>query len=186
MLKKALIFLVGVAVGAVGTYLITRKQRDIIRGEELEDFRRELRTHSEETSEEEGTDTSDDQESSEEPSDGLYNGLDPGSPPDDDPYEKPRPISREDWLNAPGEYDRATLLYYRMNGILTDEFDQIVASANLENVVGEGTLDMFGRADPEDPDASYALDEVHKTVYEVLLQHKSFEMALYGSVEDGM
>lgn len=70
------------------------------------------------------------------------------------------------------EFDTVSLTYY-MDGVITDEDDEILEDA--ESRIGENISDYFG-----DSDAVYIRNDTLRTYYEVLRDYRTYEEAVSG------
>ena len=82
---------------------------------------------------------------------------------------KPYIISPEQFREDP-DYDYKTLIYYS-NHILVDEDDEIIDYSEIDNMVGNDSLDHFGEYEP---DSVYVRNDEEKTDYEILKSEKTF------------
>ena len=65
------------------------------------------------------------------------------------------------------DYELVTLQYYA-DGVLTNDFDEIIEPYEIPSMVGEDFMNHFGD-DPEDPDTVYICNDEEQTYYEILM-----------------
>lgn len=121
--------------------------------------------------------------SSDEMKDLLISAATDNYPKDDVPDESdPEVIFLDDFVNDE-EYDKETLIYYEDDGVLTDQYDNVIALGDVfgEKIASGDFVKMF----PKD-DLLYLRNKSLLTDYEICLEHThSPETALMeGDIDD--
>lgn len=155
-------FLVGLGIGAIGSYLITRKKMREEKEREIAD----VTAYYDGLSQETRTIVVDTDEFNDHPRDDL--------PPED----KPHPIPK-DWYTNDMDYHKDTLVYYVKDDILTDMLDNEVC---IEDVIGREVLNHFG--DDGDKDLAYVRNEKLGMDYEIVLDERPFSSVLGEALEE--
>lgn len=155
-------FLVGLGIGAIGGYLITRKKMREEKEKEIAD----VTAYYDGLSQETRTIVVDTDEFNDHPRDDL--------PPED----KPHPIPK-DWYTNDMDYHKDTLVYYVKDDILTDMLDNEVC---IEDVIGREVLNHFG--DDGDKDLAYVRNERLGMDYEIVLDERPFSSVLGEALEE--
>lgn len=175
IIKNSLIFIIGVATGSAVTYNLLKNKYDKIANDEIAEMREYYISKIESTKEKEKeTDvvTKAEQVKVEDKpnlvdyttkiKENGYNGYDTKKEEDEE-YEvvKPYIISPEELGE---EYDIVELTYYA-NGILTDDADDPIDSADIDEMVGLDSLNCFGKYEE---DAVHVRNDERKLDYEIL------------------
>lgn len=86
-------------------------------------------------------------------------------------YPPPYIITIDQFNNEMEHYDKATIHYYSLDDILTDENEDVIE--NYNNIIGDEALSCFGM-DSEDPDIVYVRNERFGTDYEIIRVEKKY------------
>lgn len=182
MTNRDILFLVvGVAVGALGSYYYLNGKYEVIMQEEMEDMRKRY-----------SRDTIPDPDT--EPKVEIVrpklvnkyhtlanNYVSPAELVQHKDYrkvEEPYVISDESFHEEMKEYDKITLYYYTVDDVVADEADEIVE--DIVNVIGPRSLDALfklfsiGDEDNEDPDVIHVRNERLEIDYEIIRMEKSY------------
>lgn len=79
--------------------------------------------------------------------------------------DKPYVVDLDEYMENPNEYDQISLTYYAGDNVLANDEDEVVD--NVNNVVGQMNLNMFGASDPEEPHVVLVRNERIKADYEI-------------------
>ena len=122
-------------------------------------------------------------------------GVDPDNIPDEDEDDEDEDddgyirIDGEPFLIAEGEYfenepdyQLDTLTYYEMDDTLTDEHNSQID--RVEETIGVRHLDMFKRDNNGGKSSLYIRNDVHETLYEVILVEQSYAAVILGMDEE--
>lgn len=158
LLSKVLIFATGVAVGSAATWFVMKKKYEEVEYEYVED--------NSENEEESVTDvpTTDSENDRVDGNKVQYNKIikDSGYSTEEMPTNKPIPyvITADEYAEM--EDYEAIALYYYTDGVLTDEYDNIVE--DIDEVVGEDSLTLF---DDIEVDTVYVRNDERRSDYEI-------------------
>lgn len=178
IIKNSLIFVIGVATGSAVTYSLLKTKYDKIANDEISEMREYYISKMESTKEKDSeadTVTKAEQVKVEDKpnlvdyttkiKENGYNGDDAKKEEDEEDEEdevvKPYVISPEELGE---EYDIIELTYYA-NGILTDDTDDPIDSADIDGMVGLDSLNCFGKYEE---DAVHVRNDERKLDYEIL------------------
>lgn len=172
-MRKVLIFCLGAAVGAVGTYILMRKKHEELLREEVESVKDAYRAKA---------------DIPEEPKEGSADIQKPrfSDKPDDlmeyyktieknryDTAEKSADIPEAAYIIPPDsfgelDYDQISLNYWA-DKVLTDEDDNIIEAP--ETIIGGEALGSFGKYED---DSVYVRNDELRVDYEILLDTRTF------------
>lgn len=85
-------------------------------------------------------------------------------------HDKPYVIPPEDFADDP-DYETVSLTYYA-DGVLTDEDNCIIDPGEIEDLIGEESLDHFGEYED---DSVFVRNEERKTDYEILRDMSNYD-----------
>lgn len=178
ILSKVIIFTVGAAIGSAVTWKIVKDRYEQIANEEIESVK-EMYGRSDKTddiSTEDELSEEDKKTYNEEVSRLNYSAFSGSEEKGDKEVSKPYVIKPDEFGNE-YEYDAVSLNYYA-DGILTDDFDNIIE--DVDGTVGEESLNHFGEYEE---DSVFVRNDKYKTDYEILRDNRNFS-DVYKSDDD--
>lgn len=167
-MNKFFIFAAGAAIGSFVTWRLVKGKYERIANEEIESvkevFSRRYSENNEASDTDEGTDepTPTPEEVAEYKKIINNNGYS-NVERVETMHDKPYVIPPEDFADDP-DYETVSLTYYA-DGVLTDEDNCIIDPGEIEDLIGEESLDHFGEYED---DSVFVRNEERKTDYEIL------------------
>lgn len=79
-------------------------------------------------------------------------------------------IIRPEEFGEDNDYETVSLTYYD-DGVLTDEYDEILEDEDVEEQVGKESLKHFGEYED---DSVFVRNDALQTDYEILLDHRKY------------
>ena len=171
-------FTAGAAIGAAVTWKLVKTKYEQLAREEIEAVRdyyknREEKTKSEDTEDESDEDRSDDSDQTmktyvETIKENGYANIEEKGEVDTVTINAPYVITPEEFGEYGDEYETLSLTYYA-DGVLTDEWDQVID--DVDDVIGLDSLTHFGEYED---DSVFVRDDDIKIDYEILLDERNF------------
>jgi hypothetical protein len=91
---------------------------------------------------------------------------------------KPYVVDLEEYMEHPEGHDEIQLTYYAGDGVLGDDEDQPIE--DVDGIVGQMNLNMFGASDPDDPHILLVRNEQKKLDIEVTFSDGKFAHEVLG------
>lgn len=173
-IKNIIIFATGAAIGSLVTWKLLKTKYEQIAQEEIDSVKEVFNKRLEEA-EESANDSTDFRnkpdlmEYASKVKDLGYSNKDVKE--DEDEMEGPQVITPDEF-GENDEYDTDTLYYYN-NGVLTDEFDEVVNPDYIDDLLGPDTLNLF---EETGEDSIYVRNDAECGYYEILRCDKDFEI----------
>lgn len=163
----------GAAVGSVVTWKVLKTKYEQIAQEEIESVRevysKKLNHVSERVKEAHAALTADDKNNYSQITN-LYKGE--GGEESVNEHDKPRVISPDDFGDNE-DYETVSLTLYS-DGVLENDFGEIIEEDDIENTIGKESLNRFGEFED---DAVYVINDALETYYEILADVRTYNEA---------
>lgn len=177
-LSNVLIFAAGAVVGSAVTYKLLRDKFEKIANEEIESVKEMYREMNQEEDEEPDPEIEQKKADLDELhkyrkvlEESRYLAENENAEEEEDDVDKPYPLDDPDEFGELDGYN-TEILYYYADGVLTDDFDNIIEDVN--GVVGEDSLKLFKTISE---DTIYVRNDRLKTDYEILRDHSTYAEA---------
>lgn len=161
-------FIVGVAIGSIVTWAISKNEYEKRMDEEIQSMRRRDKKADEVASSENNIcEEQEDEEFDEETMENAKKIIKEQKYGDAKKNCGPHVIKPDDFGDL-YDYEKVSLTYYA-DGVLTDEDDNIVD--DVEEIVGRDSLKTFGQYEE---DSVYVRNDEHRCDYEILLDERKY------------
>lgn len=161
-------FIVGVAIGSIVTWAISKNEYEKRMDEEIQSMRRRDKKADEVASSENNIcEEQEDEEFDEETMENAKKIIKEQKYGDAKKNCGPHVIKPDDFGEL-YDYEKVSLTYYA-DGVLTDEDDNIVD--DVEEIVGRDSLKTFGQYEE---DSVYVRNDEHRCDYEILLDERKY------------